>query len=208
MEREVLSVGILAGGESKRFRADKALARLGSKTLLEIMMEKGKTISDNVMVVVSSDEQKERFGKVINTNSIIVDPENSPKCALTGTLTTLEYSKTEYTMVLPVDTPRAKLSVLRTLVELAPGHGAVVPAWPNGYIEPLHVVYLSEHAYACGLELEDNKSLKMSEFLNCLHNVLYVSTEVLKHQDPELVTFTNINTERELLALEKRDIKG
>jgi molybdopterin-guanine dinucleotide biosynthesis protein A len=207
MEREALSVGILAGGESKRFRADKALARLGSKTLLEIMMEKGKALSDNVMVVVSSDEQKEQFGKVINTDSIIVDPENSPKCALTGTLTALEFSKTEYTMVLPVDTPRAKLSVLRMLVELAPGHGAVVPAWPNGYIEPLHVVYLSEHAYTCGLELDD-KSLKMSEFLNCLHNVLYVSTEVLKHQDPDLVTFTNINTELELLALEKRDIKG
>ena len=208
MEREVLSVGILAGGESKRFRADKALARLGSKTLLEIMMEKSKALSDNVMIVVSSDEQRERFGKVINTDSIIVDPENSPKCALTGTLTALEFSKTEYTMILPVDTPRAKLSVLRTLVELAPGHGAVVPAWPNGYIEPLHVVYLSEHAYACGLELEDDKSLKMSEFLNCLHNVLYISTEVLKHEDPDLVTFTNVNTEQELLALEKRDIKG
>ena len=208
MEREALSVGILAGGESKRFRADKALAKLGSKTLLEIMIEKGKKLSDNVMVVVSSEEQKERFGKVINIDLIVVDPENSPKCALTGTLTALEFSKTEYTMVLPVDTPRVKLSVLRTLINLAPGHGAVVPAWPNGYIEPLHVVYFSEHAYACGLELENDKSLKMSEFLNCLHNVLYVSTEVLKQQDPDLLTFTDINTERELLELEKRDIKG
>jgi molybdopterin-guanine dinucleotide biosynthesis protein A len=208
MERDRLSIGILAGGESKRFRTDKALAKLGSKTLLEIMIEKGKALSDQVMIVVSSEIQKERLGKVIDIDSIIVDPENSPKCALTGTLTALEFSETEYTMVLPVDTPRVKIPVLRTLIDLVPGHGAVVPVWPNGYIEPLHVVYLSEHAYTCGLKLEDDKSLKMSDFLNCLTNVLYISTEVLKHQDSNLVTFTNINTERELTALEKKEVRG
>ncbi len=202
MNKSELTVGILAGGESTRFKSEKALAKFREKTLVATMVDIGKALSSNVMIVASSEEQKAKLNTVVNAISIIVDPEDCVRCALTGTITALEFSETKYTMILPVDTPLAKVSVLRTIAKLVPGHGAVVPTWPNGYIEPLHSVYLSEHAYAKGVDLLEKGNLKMSKFLDTLTNVLYVSTEVLKHQDPNLETFANINTEGDLRHLE------
>ncbi len=203
MNKSEMTVGVLAGGDSTRFKSEKALAEFRGQPLLKTMTQIASAIAERVLVIASSEEQKSRLEAIIDSETIVVDPDESIRCALTGTLTALEYSETEYTMVLPVDTPLAKVPVLRTLVKLAPGHGAVVPIWPNGYIEPLHTVYFTEHAYGRGITSFEKGITKMSRFLDSLTNVLYVSTEVLKHQDPDLETFSNINTERELKKLER-----
>ncbi|MFW9968269.1 MAG: molybdenum cofactor guanylyltransferase, partial [Candidatus Thorarchaeota archaeon] len=106
-------------------------------------------------------------------------------------------------LLLPVDTPLANVSLLKTLYQLRKNHGAVVPSWPTGYIEPLHSVYLAEHAYLEGIEAVNEDKYRMKDLLDRLRNVLYVSTLVLSEFDPELATFSNANTEKELRALEK-----
>ena len=199
-----MSVGIIAGGTSKRFNSDKAMASFRGHTLLEHMVDIGKKLTQNTFVVVSNEEQEERFTSVIDRDMIRTDPEDSLACALTGALTAFEFSETPYILLLPVDTPLANVRLLLALVNLAQGHGAVVPSWPNGYIEPLHSVYLAEHAYSKGIDVMNRGKAKMSDLLDTLSNVLHVSTEVLKIHDPDLSTFSNINTERDLRALEKQ----
>ena len=46
---------------------------------------------------------------------------------------------------------------------------------------------------------------RMQDLINAMTNVLYVTTEVLRKFDPNLDTFTNINTPEDLRRLEKRN---
>ncbi len=199
-----LTVGILAGGESARFRSVKSLAEFRGKPLVARMIEIAEQLSDDVLVVVSTEEGSEAVKDIIGETKIVVDPDESVRCALTGALTAFEHTHTSYTLLLPVDTPLANVQLLRTIYELRAGHGAVVPSWPSGYIEPLHSVYLAEHAYSQGIRVSSEGRYRMRDLLDSLSNVMYVSTMVLKEIDPDLQTFSNINTESDLRELEGR----
>ena len=205
MSETILTVAILAGGSSGRFGSEKALARFHDRPLVTHMIEIAKHLSSETLVVVSSEMQREAIGAVITGENIVVDPEDSVGCALTGAVTAFEYTATEYVMLLPVDTPLASIPLLRSVADLGPGYGAVVPSWPSGYIEPLHATYLAEHAYNRGLEVIAKKKHRMSDLLDSLHNVMHISTEVLTMFDPNLDTFVNINTEQDLRKLEREN---
>ncbi|MFX0053873.1 MAG: molybdenum cofactor guanylyltransferase [Promethearchaeota archaeon] len=203
MSDQDLTVAILAGGNSARFKSEKSLAKFRGRPLIEHMVAIAKKLSPRVMIVASSEEKGEALVKHAEGVPIVVDPEDSVRCALTGAITAFEYTETEYTQLLPVDTPLASVDLLKTIYQLRNSHGAVVPSWPSGYIEPLHSVYLAEHAYAAGIETADRKRYRMRDLLDRLRNVLYVSTLVLSEFDSDLATFSNANTEKELRDLER-----
>jgi molybdopterin-guanine dinucleotide biosynthesis protein A len=179
MSEKVLTVAILAGGASGQFGSEKALAKFRDRPLVTHMIEIAKHLSTETLVVVSNEMQKKAIGSVV------------------------EYSTTEYVMLLPVDTPLASIPLLRSIADLGPGYGAVIPSWPSGYIEPLHATYLAEHAYGRGLEVIAKHKHRMNDLLDALHNVMHISTEVLKMFDPNLDTFVNINSEQDLRKLER-----
>ncbi|TXT54761.1 MAG: hypothetical protein BAJATHORv1_50012 [Candidatus Thorarchaeota archaeon] len=204
---EDLTIAILAGGNSSRFRTEKPLALFHGKPLIQHMVEIARQLSENIIIVVSEESQQQAIAEMIKSENIVMDPDTEVKSALSGAITAFEYAETPYVMLLPVDTPLAVPAMLRVLYQMIGNHGAIVPSWPSGYIEPLHAVYLAEHAYGVGLDLEDAGKYKMKDLLDGLRNVLYVSTAVLKQFDPDLVSFVNVNTENDLRQLEKRTRK-
>lgn len=199
-----ITVAILAGGTSKRFGSEKALAEFHGKPLISYMLDIAQQISSSILVVVSDEEQEEKLKPLVKTTQIVTDPEGEPKCALTGALSAFEHTETSHTLLLPVDAPLAEPELLKMLIRLSPGHGAVVPSWPSGYIEPLHSVYLAEHAYVLGLDVMEKGLRKMSDLLDRIQHVLYVSTETLNQFDPELNSFMNFNTPQELKDAERK----
>jgi molybdopterin-guanine dinucleotide biosynthesis protein A len=171
------------------------------------MIEIAGQLSDDVLVVVSNEAGSSAIEESVGSGRLVVDPDDSVRCALTGAITAFENTDTRYTLLLPVDTPLANVQLLRTLYDLREGHGAVVPSWPSGYIEPLHSVYLAEHAYSQGLIVSEDGRYRMRDLLESLSNVMYISTVVLKEIDPDLHTFSNVNTEPELRELERSTAK-
>ncbi|MHA2066156.1 MAG: molybdenum cofactor guanylyltransferase, partial [Candidatus Thorarchaeota archaeon] len=165
MKNDELTVAILAGGNSTRFKSEKSLASFLGKPLISHLIDIAKRLSPEVLVVVSNQDSKEALKDLASSTRIVMDPEDAVRCALTGALTAFEFSKTDYTLLLPVDTPLANISLLTTLFQLRNDHGAVVPSWPSGYIEPLHSVYLAEHAYSIGLEVVDEERYRMKDML-------------------------------------------
>jgi len=202
-----VTVAILAGGTSKRFGSEKALADFQDKPLISHMVNIAKKLSSEVMIVVSDEEQEAKLREVVEDVRVVVDPPSDIKCALAGALTAFEYTLTPHSLLLPVDSPLASVELLKMLIRLSSGHGAVVPSWPSGYIEPLHSVYLAEHAYYHGLKVMEKGKHKMSDMLDALQNVLFVSTETLKQFDPDLDTFVNFNTPAELKKAERMTSK-
>lgn len=204
MSYDDLTVAILAGGNSSRFGFQKALATYKGTSLLSHMISIARGFSHRVLIVVSNHDQEQSFQKETRGCRIVMDPEDSTRSALNGAVTAFEHSESVYTLLLPVDTPLVKKELMVSLLQLRHDYGAVVPSWPNGYIEPLHAVYRTEHAYRKGLEVLGSGKRKMQHFLDSLTNVLYISTEALKLFDPTLESFANANTTTELKKLEDK----
>jgi molybdopterin-guanine dinucleotide biosynthesis protein A len=204
---EEITVAILAGGTSKRFGSEKALAAFRGRPLVAHMVDVARRLSSEILIVVSDETQEDNIQNLVPNVRIAIDPPGEVKCALAGALTAFEHSLTSNVLLLPVDAPLSKTDLLRMLIRMSPGHGAVVPSWPSGYIEPLHSVYLAEHAYFHGLKIMEERRHKMSDLLEKLQSVLFVSTETLKQFDPDLSTFMNFNTPKDLKAAESKKSK-
>ena len=204
MVSDDVTVAILAGGNSSRFGSQKSLAEFRGRPLISHMISIAQALSPTILVVVSNEEQANEIRQIIPDIEIVSDPDDSTKSALDGAVTAFEYSNTSHTLLLPVDTPLVKQGLLEALIQLSGNHGATIPSWPNGFVEPLHGVYLTEHAYSRGLSVLESGQRKMQTFLDALSNVLYVSTGALKTFDPNLESFLNVNTLADLRKLEMK----
>jgi molybdopterin-guanine dinucleotide biosynthesis protein A len=128
-----------------------------------------------------------------------VDKAQSP---LVGALTGFQVACGKYAVLLPCDTPLVSKDVVSLFFELCISRNAVVPRWPNGYIEPLQAVYCTRPAYEAAKNALSGGELNIQSMVNRLHGVRYVSSLVLQQMDPELRTFLNINTPLDLKRAE------
>jgi len=196
---------ILAGGFSSRFGQDKGLLQLANKPLIQHVLDAISNIVDEKIVVASSKVQAENYMKVLGSNiNFLVDRTDvgNAQSPLVGALTGFKEARGKYTLLLPCDTPLVSRDVILLLFELCINRNAVIPRWPNGYIEPLQAVYCTKSAYNAAKDTLDGGNLNMQSMVDRLHGVRYVSTLVLQQLDPELRTFFNLNTPLDLKKAE------
>jgi molybdopterin-guanine dinucleotide biosynthesis protein A len=196
------SVIVLAGGSSSRVGQDKGSLRLANKPMVKHVLEKVNELVEEEIVVVSSKFQAEKYSCLLGRDvNVVVDLEeiSSP---LVGALTGFEASSGRLSLVLSCDVPFVSKQVLSLLLDLSAGKTAVIPRWPNGYLEPLQAVYSVKPTMdACKNALEEG-SLRMQAMVDKLRGVRFVSTLVIEQIDPELMTFFNINTQLDLKKAE------
>jgi len=193
---------ILAGGFSSRFGQDKGLLLVANKPLIKHVLDATNGIVDEAVIVVSSDNQAEDFARVVNSNVKIVVDVDDVQSPLMGTLTGLGKAQGEYSLLLPCDTPLVSQKVLQLLFELCLNRNAVIPRWPNGYIEPLQAIYRTKAAREATKQAFNEGELNLRSIVDRLQNVRYVSTLVLQQLDPKLRTFFNVNTPLDLKKAE------
>jgi molybdopterin-guanine dinucleotide biosynthesis protein A len=199
---------VLAGGFSKRLGQDKGLVKLAGKPLVTHVLERASEVVDEVLVVVSSESQREAYSLIVpNKNKIFVDNENIQN-PLIGALTGLTNTCAEYSLLLPCDTPFISGKVIELLFETCVSVDAAVPRWPNDYIEPLQAVYRTCSALDAtrqALKHEEKRPLNM---IRLLRRMRYLSTLVIQQLDPQLMTFFNVNTPLDLVRAEEMMKKG
>jgi len=193
---------IIAGGFSSRFRQDKGQLLLANKPLIKHVLDVVNSIVDEKFVVVSSNGQSENFANVVDSNvKIAVDAEDA-QSPLIGALTGFEKAGGEYSLLLPCDTPLVSREILLLLFELCINKNAVIPRWPNGYIEPLQAVYRTKPALEAAKNALSEGKFNVRSMVDRLRGVRYISTLVLQQLDPKLRTFFNINTPLDLKKAE------
>lgn len=194
---------ILAGGSSRGFSADKGLTNLANKPLILHVIERVQGLVDEIIICVRSSDHISLYGPIVpNGCKVIVDLEDFPACPLTGALTGLSNARGEYSLILPCDTPFISRKVIELLFEITIGVNAVIPRWPNGYIEPLHAVYKTERALESAGESLRRGEAKMQSMISRLGMVRYLSTIVIREINPNMLTFFNINTPMDLRRAE------
>ena len=194
---------ILAGGFSERFGQDKGLVQMAGKPLVLHVCERASKTVDEVTIVVSSIRQRETYSSLLpNGTRILVDIEDS-QSPLIGALTGFADARRDYSILLPCDTPFISEEVVKLLFEISQGMDAAIPRWPNGYIEPLQAVYRTDSALTATEEAIEKGGVRLLSMISLLKKVRYLSTEVIRKIDPDLITFFNINTPVDLRNAER-----
>jgi molybdopterin-guanine dinucleotide biosynthesis protein A len=188
---------VLAGGFSRRFGQDKGVLELAGKPLIRHVTDVVGSLVDEVVVVTNSRERAVKYSEVIGGVRFVVDVCES-RSPLIGALTGFGAAHGEYSLLLPFDTPFVSGEVVSLLFELCRGKAAVIPRWPNGYIEPLHAVYRTGLALEAAEGAVAEGRLQVRALIERLRGVRYVSTMVIQQLDPELLTFFNVNTPADL----------
>jgi len=193
---------ILAGGFSKRFGRDKGLVELADKPLILHVFNKISHIVDETVVVASSNAQREAFEHLLSRRVNVVVDESESQSPLIGALTGLKNTQGEYSLLLPCDTPFISNEIASLLLDLCINRNAVIPRWPNGYIEPLQAAYRTKQALVAAEKALKQSRLDLRSMIANLKGVRYVSTLVLQRMDAKLLTFFNINALEDLKRAE------
>jgi molybdopterin-guanine dinucleotide biosynthesis protein A len=178
---------------------EKGLVKLGGKPLIAHVIERLEPVVNEVILVVGSEAQIEaysRFGARVVVDKIRGDTP------LKGAYTGFSEAKGEYCFLTGADQPLLNWKVVGLLFEAAEGHAAATPYWPNGWVEPLHAVYLSKESTECSKFLLESGVKRLSAILRCLGDVERVPMDEIRHLDPELRTFMDVDTEGELRRVE------
>ena len=194
---------VLSGGYSERFGRDKGFIDLMGKPLIQHVIDKVSSVTTEIIIVVSTEKQLKTYSNAFSDFTKVVVDEKVGKSPLIGALTGFHNANTDYVFLLPCDTPLISKAFLKLLIDVSPGRSAVIPRWPNRYIEPLQAIYNREETHAAASEAFNNKSLNMRAMISKLNNVLYLSTTTIEKIDTELHTFHNINNSNDLRMANK-----
>ncbi len=193
---------ILAGGFSRRFGQEKGLIDLAGKPLILHVVDRVYKIVNETVVVVNSKVKKGKFESLLgNIANVVVDKQEA-QSPLVGALTGFESAKGEYSLLLPCDTPLISSQITELLLDTCINKAAVIPRWPNGYIEPLQAAYHTKSAITAAKRALEEGRLDLRSMIARLSGVRYISTVALRQMDPKLLTFFNINTPKDLKKAE------
>ena len=125
---------ILCGGKSSRMQTNKALLKLGDKTVIEIVAAKLKCIFNEVFIS-ANDSKEYDFLKLPVVNDIFIG-----KGPLAGIHSALKYSSTKKNFIIPCDMPLISVELIKYLINLNSVKAILLPK-SNGRIQQLCGIY-------------------------------------------------------------------
>jgi molybdopterin-guanine dinucleotide biosynthesis protein A len=190
---------ILAGGRSDRFGKVKSLITFEGKRLIQHVHDRVTGPSDRVVISCKSDGDS--LAGLFPGSMVIVD-DSRIKGPLAGLRSALPHIETELVMVVPCDSPRISRAVMGYLVEVARGCDAAIPAWPNGFIEPLTAVYRTSSVRRAVEEAWNRGVMRLSTMIDMMGGVNHVPMREIERLDPDLETFINLNSLADIILLQ------
>jgi molybdopterin-guanine dinucleotide biosynthesis protein A len=188
---------ILAGGSSSRMGQDKALLSLNGKPLISSILERGRLITDE-KIIIANQQENYRF-----LNIPIYRDCLSMKGPLVGLYTALKNMNRKYLILVGCDMPFVNTSLLSfELQELKHGGYDVVIPEHGDNLEPLHAVYHRETCLSVVLSALENGNRSLIGWQSTV-SVRKVGESEIRRFDPDLLCFTNLNTPQEYQNLKQ-----
>lgn len=187
---------ILAGGSGSRLGADKSLLIFSGRPLIQLTVKKLGRVVDEMVVVARNHDQAAALQKLV-PEAIFTCDSIQGFGPVAGLAAGMKCAKGEYVFASGCDLPFLNVRVIEKLFELAEGYDAAVPIRPNGMKEPLHSVYKRDRMIPACENAICRCTRRISAPLGELRANL-VPVKRLRHLDPELLTFFNVNTREDL----------
>lgn len=188
---------ILAGGRSLRFGENKLLLPWGRRTFLTHAIALLSPLFEDVVIVVSR-ENGSAFRRLFPSVPRIVHDLVADAGPLGGIHAGLLSCRSFSAFVVGGDMPLLNPGLISFLTGLGQGYDAVVPRTTRG-LEPLHSIYTYNCLPAIERRLQGSERRPSAIFPD-LH-VRIVEPEEMIPFDPELSSFTNINTKNDYRRL-------
>jgi molybdopterin-guanine dinucleotide biosynthesis protein A len=182
---ELVSIAILAGGQSTRMGRDKSFVELQGKPLIAHVIERVAELSLPITIIANRPEAYQIFGLPVFTDVL---PNHS---SLGGLYSAIYHSQTEYILCVACDMPFLNPMLLDHMISISTGYDAVVPIigeHPQG----LHAIYRKTCLAPMIQEVENNR-LKIRDFYT-LVNTHWIGETTLRQYDQQLKSFVNVNT--------------
>lgn len=186
---------ILAGGQNTRFSGtNKALIRVGDKYILDRIYDVFSDLFEEIILVTNDPIQYLEWNLDIVTDLFPI------RSSLTGIHTGLFYMTTPYAFFAACDIPFLKKGLVDTILNhIEPGVDIVIPETSKG-LEPLCSVY-SKHCLKPIEQQLVKQQLKIRQVFQKVR-VKKLPENILRENDPDLVSFYNINTHDDLVRAE------
>ncbi|MFW5837717.1 MAG: molybdenum cofactor guanylyltransferase [Desulfovibrionaceae bacterium] len=183
---------ILAGGRGQRMggRA-KGLLRVGKMSIVERLLQAFEPVFEEIVISARDPEPYRKFGLPVAPDLF------EGRSSLTGIHGGLSAIRADYGFVAACDAPFPSTALIRLLLQrVSPDADVVIPRKADGYREPLFAAYSRRCLphMAAQLERQDYKIVRFFPEVN----VVEVGEEALCRADPELESFVNANTPKEL----------
>jgi molybdopterin-guanine dinucleotide biosynthesis protein A len=199
------SVVILAGGSSAKSIGDKGLLDLHGKPLINHVVDAVKSLVDEIIVVISSQERADSYGKVVSSEVRFIINDYESEGLLAGATVGFEAAQGEYSALLPFDSPFVSQEVMSLLFDCAIGKAAVIPRSTDLECQPLHAVYHTKQALQAAKEALKENEVDLQAMIEKLRGVRYMSMMVIEQLDPDLKTFFIVKS---TFDLKKAEVMG
>jgi len=190
----LFDVLILSGGSASRLKGVfKPLLPINGKPMLLHIINEFRSTADNIIIVVHSSRQTDLIKKCIPMprNTQIVLDRLDIRSPLTGALSGAIVSKSKIIFIVAADMPFFKCEVALKIAKYCNTFDACIPAWPNGYVEPLAAAYVRSRYLHVAKQLIDQGILKAQAVVKKLKTKFIDVRELCKQPD---VIFHNVNT--------------
>ena len=186
---------ILSGGKSIRMGENKAFLEIRGKRIIEHTVDVLQRMCNQVILVTNELLEYSYLDLEIAVDLI---PKSGP---LVGIHTGLFYSSHSYSFITACDMPFLNRKVIEYMLTIKKNYDVVIPHLNDGY-HPLHALY-SKRCLKCIEELISEDNLKITDFFNRV-KVREVPSDEIISLDPDLRSFLNINTPKDLEKIQER----
>lgn len=186
-QASLVSVVVLAGGQSRRLGRDKAFLLVDGQPLLTWMVHRLTALSDDLIVVANDRARYEALALPAR----LVSDERPGVGSLMGIYSGLKAACYPHALVVACDMPLLNATLLRYMMPLAQGYDVVIPRM-GGFLEPLHAIYGRTCLPAMERLLEQGQR-QIIAFLGEV-KVRYVEEHEIDRFDPLHLSFFNVNT--------------
>jgi molybdopterin-guanine dinucleotide biosynthesis protein A len=190
------SAVLLAGGNSRRMGIDKASLTLGADKLIDISFKKLDSLFSEV-IIAADRWRKFSYLPAKFTDDLIKKGEKS---SLRGIHSGLSLSTYCSSFIIGCDMPFLSLPLIDYMSRFAVDFDIVVPRLGE-YYQPLFAFYKKSTLESITRQLKENK-LKLTGFY-AHYRVREITEEAIRHFDPQLLSFFNVNTKENYKTAQK-----
>lgn len=182
---------VLAGGESRRFGSNKALAPWKGKTMVETVSDILAGLFERTLIVA---KEPERFESLRKPGLRVVADILAEPHSLGGIWSALSQAETRHIFVCACDMPFLQPALVEALWKASPGCDAVIPMW-KGIPQPLCAVY-SKECLSAMAGLIEARRFKIQDLFGLVRTRSFQEEEV-KAFDPHGRSFSDLDTRQE-----------
>lgn len=182
----MISVAVLAGGQSKRMGQDKAFLEVGGRPVIERVLARVEQLTDDLFIGANAPDKYQYLGLPVRPD-VYTD-----KAALGGIYSAIYHARHDRVLAVACDMPFLNLELLRYLIELAPQADVVAPVIDPPQPETMHAIYSKQCLAAIKPRLLSNR-LRIIGFFDEVV-VRYVDRAEVARFDPNFYSFINMNT--------------